>query len=472
MVSMPLAVQSYRHRSIPGSAQRLINGFVEQEPREAKFPLFLLQWPGLIRFATTAGGKVRGLHQFNEFLYVVGDTAIYRLDASAVIVSCGAIPSGGPVSIADNGAQVVVVMPETGQAWVITGTTMAAISDPDFPGASSVTVLDGFGVFSRPDTTQFFLSDLLDLTAYDALQFASAEGSPDNLVRGLRVGRILWLFGEKTIEFWSNTGASPFPFQRISGESIERGCGARDSVAVHELTPFWLGENRLVYRGEGGRATPISTPAMAQAVSGYASVADARGEIIEIESHTFYVLTFPTATADRGATWAYNIGTGLWNEVASEGEVYRGMWRGGAVTRFSGAVIAGDITDGRLYVVDPTAYTEDGDTIVRTFTGVPQHKEGKRLFPTRLMLDMETGVGLASGQGSDPKVWLSISDDGGKTFDHAVMWGDVGRMGKFRCRVEWRRLGAADNVVFQIGFSDPIPITIYAIHLDAEVGED
>lgn len=470
MASIPVAVQSYRHRSLPGSAQRLINGFVEQEPREAKFPLFLMQWPGLIRFATLDGGRIRGMHQFNEFLYVVCNAGIYQVDAAGNSVFCGVLPPGGPVTIADNGTQIVVVAPESGQAWVVVGTTVTAITDPDFPGASSVTVLDGFGVFTRPNTTQFFLSDLLDLTAYDALMFASAEASPDNLVRAVRVGRILWLFGERTIEFWSNTGAADFPFQRISGESIERGCAARDSVAVHELTPFWLGDNRLVYRGDGGRGTSISTPPLAQVMSGYIRVDDARGFILEVENHTFYVLTFPSATANGGATWAYNVNTGLWNEVASEG--YAGTWRCTTATRFAGAIVAGDSVNGRLYVVDPTAYTEDGDQIVRTFTGVPHHKEGKRLFATRLVLDMETGVGLDSGQGSDPKVWLSISDDGGKTFDTATQWGDVGRRGQYRSQIVWHRLGAADNMVFQIGVADPVPITIYAMHIDAEVGED
>lgn len=469
MVAMPLAVQSYRHRSLPGSSQRLINSFIEQEPREAKFPLFLLSSPGLIRFATLPTGPWRGAHPFQQYCYVVAGAGVYRVDVSGGHVFCGNIANGGPVTMADNGTQITIVAPETQQAWNITGTTLTQITDPDFASASSVAMLDGFAVFSIPNTTRFFISDLLDSSSFDALMFASAEASPDNIVRIVRVGRLLWIFGERTVELWSNTGASDFPFRRVSGEIIERGCAARDSVAVHELTAFWLGDNRRVYRSEGSRAVPIDTPAVAQALSGYISVSDARGFVYEQEGHTFYVLTFPNATAEGGATWVYDLAAGLWHERASEGY---GIWRVVGAVPFAGAVVGGDARDGRLYALDPTVYREDGDQIVRTWIGVPQHREGRRLFIDRLVLDMEVGVGLLSGQGEDPKVWVRLSYDGGQTYPDGALWGEVGKRGQYRRQVVWRRLGAADSIVLQFGMSDPVPITIYALYIDAEVGED
>lgn len=474
MVSMPIAVQSYRHRSLPGLSERLINSFVEPQPQEAKSRLFLMPAPGLVRFSIFETGAIRGLHTFNEYCYVVCGPTVFRMDVTGGSVSCGTIADGGPVTMADNGTQVVVVVPETAQGWVITGTTLAQITDPDFPGASSVTLLDGFHIFSQPNTTRFFISSLLDATAYDALDFASAEASPDNIVRVQRVGRILWLFGERTIEFWSNTGAADFPFQRLSGESIERGCGARDSVVVAEVsgqaTPFWLGDNRAVYRGDGGRAQRISNYAIDQAIAGYERVDDARGCLVEIEGHTFYVLTFPSARPGGGATWAFDVAVGnLAHERESEG--YGGIWRVGCTTSFAGATIGGDARDGRIYIIDPTVPNEDGDTIIRTWVGVPQQKEMRRLFITRLALDCETGVGTLAGQGAQPQVWLKISQDGGRTFGPA-MFGSLGARGRYRTTIEWRRLGAARDVVFMFGMSDPVLTTVYGVHLDAEVGED
>lgn len=474
MVSMPVAVQSYRHRSLPGLSERLINSFIEPQPQEAKARLFLMPSPGLLRFSMLATGPVRGLHPFNEYCYAVGGTGVYRVNVSGSVEVCGNIADGGPVTMADNGTQVVVTAPETGQAWVITGTTLTQITDPDFPGASSVTVLDGFHIFSQPNTTRFFISSLLDATAYDALDFASAEASPDNIVRVQRIGRILWVFGERTVEFWSNTGATDFPFQRLSGESIERGCAARDSVAVAEVggqaTPFWLGDNRVIYRGDGGRAQRISNYAIEQAIAGYVRVDDARGAIIDQEGHTFYVLTFPSARPSGGATWVFDVSIGnIPHERESEG--YGGVWRVGSTALFAGATIGGDVRDGRIYLIDPTVPTEDGETIIRTWIGVPQHKEMRRLFMTRLALDCETGVGALTGQGRQPQVWVKVSQDGGRTYGPALL-GALGARGGYRTTIEWRRLGAARDVVFMFGMSDPVLTTVYAMHLDAEVGED
>ncbi len=470
MVTMPVAVQSYRHRSVAGISERLINAFIEPQPQEAKARLFLRPTPGLVRFGTMPTGPVRGMHVFNQYCYAVAGTEVYRIDFAGYPELCGSVPDGGRVTMADNGTQVVIVTPESGQGWVVTGTTLAQITDADFPGASSVTVLDGFHIFSQPNTTRFFISSLLDATTYDALDFASAEASPDNIVRVERVGRILWIFGERTIEFWSNTGAADFPFQRISGELIERGCAARDSVAVSESTPYWLGNNRVIYKGEGGRAVRISTHAIEQAIGGYERVDDAYGMLVDQEGHTFYILTFPSARDGGGATWAFDVSVGnLAHERESEG--YGGIYRVGATASFGGATIGGDVRDGRVYLFDPTVGTEDGDTIVRTWIGAPQSKEMRRLFLTRLALDCETGIGALAGQGSAPQIGLRISQDGGRTYGPSML-GALGERGRYRTIVEWRRLGSARDVVFQFSMSDPVQTTVYAMHLDAEVGED
>jgi hypothetical protein len=56
------------------------------------------------------------------------------------------------------------------------------ITDVDFPGAGSVGYLDGYFVFNEPDSQKFWVTSLLDGTSIDPLDFASAEGYPDNVV--------------------------------------------------------------------------------------------------------------------------------------------------------------------------------------------------------------------------------------------------------------------------------------------------
>jgi WD40 repeat protein len=85
---------------------------------------------------------------------------------------------------------------------------------------------------------------------------------------------------------------------------------------------------------------------------------------------------------------------------------------------------------------------------------------GKRLMMNRLELIMETGVGLAIGQGSDPEVMISCSADGGQTFgpEHFIK---VGKGGEYMKKVEWYNIQSGYEFVFRIRFSDP---TFFCLH--------
>ena len=463
MARIPFAIQSYRHRDLPVSAQRCINWFVEAEPQDARSKLVLLPTAGLERFTLLPTGPIRGMKVMGAYIYAVSGVGVYRVDVRGASVLLGTIADGGAVTMADNGTQMAIVVPETTQAWYATDSALTQIADPDFGGAVAVTSLDGYGIFVTPDSTQFFISALKDMSSFDALDFASAEADPDNLVTALRVGRELWLFGERTTEIWANTGASDFPFQRISGAFIERGCAARNSVAQLGGIPFWLGDNRLVYQGAGASApVRISTHAIEQDIAGYATVADARGQIYEQEGHTFYVLTFPSAQT----TWVYDVTTSVWHERESEGYNF---WRALNAVAYAGAVVAGDAVDGKLYIISPTACFEDGDQIIRVADGTEIVSSGKRMFHTQLTLDITTGVGLTSGQGSDPTIALSWSDDGGRTYGDERT-AALGPLGVFATRVQFNRLGSSRQRVYRLQLSDPVRVAISAMDLDARPG--
>lgn len=463
---LPFATTSYTHRSLPVSAQRLINLFPEVQPETAKSRLPLLPAPGLRAFADVGVGPVRGVHVMGADLYVVAGGSVFRVTTAGTVTTLGAIPGSGPVSLDSNGDDLCIVVPATGAGYVVNRAagTVTAITDPDFLPASGVTVIDGYFVFGKLDSTEFFLSAINDPLSYNALDFASAEGAPDNIVAPVRVGRDLWLFGDRTTEVWSNTGATDFPFLRVSGGFVSRGTAARFSVATRLGAVTWLGDDRVVYTANGITPTRISTHAIEQAIGGYTRVDDAVAWIYEQEGHAFYVLSFP----DAGDTWVYDFASGLWHERESEGE---GLWRAWLGVPFAGAVIAGDAATGSLWRVDPTYAYEGTAQIIRVATGTSYHAEGKKVAFTRLAAEFETGVGLVTGQGSNPQAWLAWSSDGGRTWsnDAAV---SLGRMGEYRARVEWRRLGMARDRVFRLQWSDPVYTTLIAVNVDAEAGDE
>ena len=84
-----------------------------------------------------------------------------------------------------------------------------------------------------------------------------------------------------------------------------------------------------------------------------------------------------------------------------------------------------------------------------------------------LQLDLETGGGLNTGQGSDPQVMLRWSDDGGHTWSNEH-WVSVGKIGQYGHRAIWRRLGMTTKLrdrVYEVSMTDPVKTAIVGAEL-------
>jgi hypothetical protein len=297
-VKIPFATNSYQARSLPLSAQRLVNLYAEAAPQDSGTPVVLYGTPGLTPFGTVGVGPIRGMAVMGTTLYVVSGDRLYSVNSAGSGTDLGKIAgrerTGEPVTMADNGTQLVVVNSD-GKASVYDSdaATLAAITDADFGRASSVAYVDGYHIFSRRNSGQWFISDLLEATSYDALDFATAESRPDDLVRIFVSHREVWLFGTKSTEIWTNTGQADFPFSRISGAIIERGCAAAGSVARLDNSVFWVADDGVVYRATGYQPQRVSTHAIEHALDGYATLADGLAFTYAQEGHHFYCLSFP-----------------------------------------------------------------------------------------------------------------------------------------------------------------------------------
>lgn len=91
------------------------------------------------------------------------------------------------------------------------------------------------------------------------------------------------------------------------------------------------------------------------------------------------------------------------------------------------------------------------------------------LFISRLEIEMQRGVGLITGQGSDPQVMLSISRDGGMTFGPEV-WMTPGKIGEYLTRIYTTRLGRSRDWVFKLVVTDPVFLALAACAIDATEG--
>jgi hypothetical protein len=459
---------SYRAASLPVSAQRCVNWFAERQPPDAKTPIALYGAPGIVTVITIGTGPIRGMHVMGGLLYVVSGERLYRVSTSWVATDIGGNISGtGVVSMDNNGTELVIVNGTNGYLYSST-LGFVLITDTDFNAAETVTFFDQRFVFDEKGTNRFFISASLDGTSYDAAQVSSAEARPDNVVAVVLNSQVLYVFGEKSTETWQDVGAANFPFERVPGGVIERGLAAPHCTAKEDNTIFFLGNDRVFYRMDGLTPKRVSTHAIEHTWRDYDTVSDAIAFAHDFSGHKFVTVTFPT----ENSTWVYDISTGLWHERESwdENDTSLGRWRGNVHVDAYGYELIGDAFSGQIGYLDHHTFTEFGNTIRSYAISPPIHSDRQRVTNSRFELDIEAGVGLITGQGSDPQIMMKYSDDGGRTWSRE-MWRSMGAIGEYKTRCRWLRLGQARQRVYQIAISDPVKRTIIAAHVDLEVGQ-
>jgi hypothetical protein len=331
----------------------------------------------------------------------------------------------------------------------------ARIADPDFPGADTVGFLNQRFVFTEPGTGRFWCTALLDGSSIDALDFATAEFAPDNNVRVMPDAGQLYLFGAKTTEIWGDSGAADFPFAKVGGGAVEWGLEARWSLAKYMNSMAFLGRNRLgqvqICLMAGASVQPISAP-IEDEISSYGDCSNATGFAYMVNGHPFYQINFPSV----GKSWLYDGQSKSWSSLESFG----GLHRVQGVVQLLGSIYGADYQNGKLYKIEPDEYTDDGQPIAREF--ISRHQSaGDYTFLPELWLEMETGVGLQSGQGKDPQVMMQISRDGGKTWGNEL-WRSFGKVGQYLARARWLRLGRARDWLFKFRVTDPVKVVFVA----------
>ena len=363
--------------------------------------------------------------------------------------------------------------------------------------------LDGYFVFNEPNSQKVWVTQLLDGTSIDPLDFASAEGNPDGLVALLVNNREAWLFGSNSIEVWYDAGTPDFPLARIQGASNEIGCVAPYSVAKLDNSLFWLGQDArgqgIVYRNNGYTGVRASNHAIEWQIQQYGNLSDAIAYTYQQDGHSFYVLTFPSASK----TWVYDVSTQSWHERAGWVDNSFTRHRSNCQMAFNNEIIVGDFENGNIYAFDLDVYADNGEIQkwLRSWRAIPSGQNNlKRTTQHTMQLDCETGVGLngidpediiieyllteandridaengdnilldyATVQGVNPQAMLRWSDDGGHTWSNEH-WTSLGRIGNYGRRAFWRRLGMTQKLrdrVYEVSGTDPVKIVILGAEL-------
>jgi hypothetical protein len=457
-IEAPLFGLGLQGKSPDVTANKLINAYYEFQTEEDGTKVAIYGTPGLTLKLDKGDTPWRGLHSFpgNSMLYGVHRGTFYSIDNAWSVTARGTIgTTSGRVDICDDGTRISVV--DGSEIYVYDTSTpatpIAAVADADRPTSPNTCIVQAGRVLTDEDSTgQFKGSDAYAPTSWDPLNFATAESNPDNLIRIVNYRGIVVLFGAYTTEFWQNVGGAGYPYARIMGADMEHGLAARWSVSKFNGTYAFLAQNRegqvIVGMLNGYQPTRISNFELEHIINGYSNVADATGYGYMLGGHPMYQLNFPS----EGKSWLYDASTQYWSELTYAGT---GRHRAEFGVDFLNQTIVADYSNGKLYKLDTNALDDNGQNIVMVLRGRHIRKDKKNVRISRLELGIEPGVGLVTGQGSDPVAGLRLSKDGGHSYGTQT-FSKMGKMGDYTARCAWRRLGIGRDIVPEITITDPV----------------
>jgi hypothetical protein len=431
--------------------------------------------PGLVQLVSsgTIEEQNRGMHEMAGIAYAVNGDTLYKIVetitlgvASYSLTSLGTITGTARVSMADNGTQLMVLVPGgDGFIYNHVTNTFAQITDTDFDANGNpqfVVFVDSYFVCTT-DTKKFICSAPNDGLSYNALDFGTAESDPDVTVAPIVFKNQLFISGSQTIEAFQNVGGTDFPFQR-TGLFLQKGVYSPYSLINAQDTFVFVGggdnEGPSIWALSGNDTAKISTTpidnllqdlTLSQLESIYAWAYSQNGAY-------FIGFTLPATTI------VFDLTSKRWHERRSLLDDELSQYRITAICKAYNQILCGDFIDGRIGRIDPLVYTEYGNTIIRRVATQPFQNNLKAIFVPSIELTVESGVGNAAV--TDPVITMDRSKDG-KT------WSDsrsraIGKIGEYNKRAIWRKNGRVSRFeIFRFTLTDAVKPVI--LQLNAEI---
>ncbi len=461
---------AYTDRSLSIQVDRAINVFTQtrQIPGSPKQGT-LYGTPGQKTQTTLSGTNGRGWFSQDGRTFTVDGTSLFEQVNATTYTNLGTIPDDGKMcSFATNG--------EGGNQLGIVGAGVLTVLDLStntlstpvlpFAGPVQMTFQDGYGLINQANSPIVWFSALEDFTSWDALDFFTRSDTSDNCIGISASQDRIWFFGSKRTNFFYDSGDADTPFIPYQGTIAQNGLAAPMLFASYRDNYVWVSSavngNYQVLSGTSPQAQPISIHQIETWLAGCTTLTDAWMFCYEQDGHVFYGITCPSSP-DEIKTYVYDAteqnapwhARANWDPVTGK---YT-LWRVRGTVNVNGQVFAGDYANGNIYTLDLETYTDNGGILRRERRAPYIGADNQVVFVDQFELGTQAGVGLSSGQGSDPMATLEVSYDNAHTFQSA---GDspLGMQGDYEdARTIWTQLGSGrqDRLVLKVTQTDPVP---------------
>lgn len=421
--------------------------------------------PGLKLLLTVSDTGCRGMWAADGRVFAVIGATLYELNLTTnTATAYGTIVNDGkPVSMVSNGRggeQLLIVGGGQVKVFSLTANTLsAAVALPGLVNAPvTAAFINSYFLLTEANSVRVWFSNQENGLVWGALDFFARSETSDNVV-GLAVikDRVL-VIGSLTSELFYNAADPLLPFLPYPGTTMNQGTPSPYGIVVQDEHVSFVAQSATgparVVEVQGSVPQAISTPTVGFALGGYASLASTEALVYEQEGHPFAIWTVP----EGDATWAYDAAEQQWHQRLAWDAVTGGFhrWRARGCCTAGQQVLVGDYQNGNIYQLDLDIFADNGAILRRLRRAPYLSAENQWLFLDQVEIGLQSGVGLVSGQGSQPTIMLRTSGDSGHTWNPTTT--STGAMGQYNGVARWTRLGRfrADRLLLEISQTDPV----------------
>ena len=455
--NIPFAISTTKGNAPKNLGSDVTNLYVQMEDVGGKMNHLLVNSEGY-DLVSTSNYLIWGMYEFKGYVYIATSYILYRTPVTrSQRVNFNLLDYVGDISInqkavfADNGIELVVVG-KNGYSYNPETNIFKSMAVQDgWYESSTVTYMDGYFIFNRDGTGQFFISRLYS-TDLNPLDWATGESAPDDTVGVIVASRQLWIIGEKTCEVWYDSGNPLFPFSRISGAVSDIGCISYTTIETILNAVFFVGNDRKVYMSNGYTPQVISTKAIDLMLANI-SFKLLKAFTYHIGGVWKYVLQI-----DEKTTMSYDLASSQWTRRASP-NVDRWVINGAINIYESNNVFGYTLTEYTRLSLNITE--ENGEPIKRSITSLPLNGGVNRFRLAEVQIDMETGLGREE---ETNEWWLETSKNGSRSWGTAIPH-SVGDWGEDFTRVRWLRMGMFRDCALRFTTWTKRPIRLIGLYV-------
>lgn len=455
-------------RSKRASAGGCVNFIREQDGND----LILYRRPGYTSVTTVGTNQHRGALNAAGVAYMVVGGDFYSMTSDYTSTFIGSLQTvSGHVSMSFDGTYVCIVDGEHLYTYNIETTTFTRHADTDiFDSPTSIEFSDGFHFINDPVTGQIATHEVAYNPAgnWDALDFATAEFSPDQLKTIIATKATLLLIGETSTEPWEyDRNSIALPLRPIRAGYMEYGTSAPFTAINYDNGVVWMSRDKngqgVFVKSSGIGVSRISDHVVEAEWAKYDIVDDAFSQVWWWEGHPLLIVTFP----DADKTWVYDSSSpeGMqWSEWqrGHDTPYLRGRMRFAWSINLGGKTLCGDYENNNVYEISWDVHTDNGEQIHWSARSPEMKGEDEPWLAHRqLTIYLEGGVGLtdSTAQGHHPVMWMRYTDDHGENWIEREAR-EMGRKGDYSKRVFWHQLGASRHRIYELYGTEPVTTVI------------